>query len=92
MTMAFVLTATVLSSLVGGVAGWGGSALMRRLLNGRQRLHAFRLLLAATLIPFGWAVQHVARFSARSGNSPAGVEVVVLITITSWGVVQAEHR
>lgn len=89
--MEFVLTAATLLSLVGGAAGWGGGGLMHRLLDGRQRLRAFRGMLAATLVPLGWVVQHVARFSARSGSGPAGVEAFGYYpgvwAYIGWGVV-----
>lgn len=88
--MSFVFTAATLFVFIGATAGWTVAALMDRFLAPRQRRRAFRMLLAAAIIPYGWVIQHVVGFSVRFGSGPAGIESFGyypgVLAYIAWGV------
>jgi hypothetical protein len=72
--MHLVLAAAAVVALLGAAAACGAGFSARRFLSPLARLTTYRLLLAASLIPCGMLISYVARYTARSGSLPLGIE------------------
>jgi hypothetical protein len=83
--MAVLLVALVGAPVIGAGAGWIGAILAGRILSPKATMYLYFVLLASSVIPYGFFITHTVQFGLRTYGPYPGLESFVQSALVTAG-------